>query len=115
METESLLQTSSIRRCRKGDIFYIKEWRHIYLGALNLLDLIITKVFRGTSVDVDDRIAVFQTGQVDPQQLLTRYVETAGYDPNPQEKTDNFRMFADQLASMGLVNAEFVEQLRSSQ
>jgi hypothetical protein len=100
---------------QEGKNILIKEWRHIYLGALNLLDLIITKVFRGTSVDLDDCIVAFETGQVDPQQLLARYVETASYDPNPHEKIDNLRVFADRIASMGLVNAEFVEQVRSSQ
>jgi hypothetical protein len=89
--------------------------RHIYLGALNLLDLIITKVFRGTGVDMDDCTAVFQTGQVDPQQLLARYVKSASYDLNPDEKMQHFRLFADQLASKGLVSAEFLGQVKSSQ
>jgi len=57
----------------------IKKWRHIYLGALNQIDLIITKMFRGTSVDVEDCTAIFATGEVDEQELLARYVETAGY------------------------------------
>ena len=29
----------------------INRWTHIYLGALNLTDLIITKMFRGTPAD----------------------------------------------------------------
>jgi len=53
---------------------------------MNFRDVIITKVFRGTGVDMDDCIAVFQTGQVDPQKLLARYVDTESYDPNPDEK-----------------------------
>ena len=42
----------------------IKNWHHIYLGALNLVDLITTKMFLGTSVDIEDSIAAFATGQV---------------------------------------------------
>jgi len=99
---------------QEGKNIPIKEWRHIYLGVLNLLDLIITKVFRGTSVDMDDCIAVFQTGQVDPQQLLARYVGTARYDLNPDEKMQNLRVFADRLVSKDLVSAEFLGQVTSS-
>jgi len=98
---------------QQGRNIPIKEWRHIYLGALNLLDLIITKVFRGTGVDMDDCIAVFQTGQVHPQQLLARYVETAGYDLNPDEKMKHFGLFADRLASKDLVSTEFLGQVKS--
>ena len=99
---------------QEGKNIPIKEWRHIYLGALNLLDLIITKVFRGTGVDMDDCIAVFQTGQVDPQELLARYVDTARYDLNPDEKIQYFRLFADRLVSKDLVSAEFLGQVKSS-
>ncbi|MBW1860488.1 MAG: hypothetical protein JRI70_10610 [Deltaproteobacteria bacterium] len=97
---------------QEGRNILIKQWRHIYLGALNLVDLIITKVFRGTSVDMDDCIVAFEKGQVDPQQLLMRYVETASYDPNSHEKMGNLGSFADRLVSMELVNADFVEQVR---
>lgn len=98
-----------------GKHIVVKEWPHIYLGALNLIDLIITKMFRGTGLDVDDCIAVFETGQVDPQELLERYTATASYDLNPSEKMHNFKVFVDQLASQDLVAAEFVKQVRSSQ
>ena len=93
----------------------IKEWRHIYLGALNLLDLIITKVFRGTSVDMDDCITVFGTGGVDPEELLDRYVKTASYDLNPHKMMQHFKMFADQLALKDLVGDEFVDKIKSVQ
>jgi hypothetical protein len=99
---------------QEGRHILVKEWRHIYLGALNLLDLIITKVFRGTGVDMDDSIAVFQTGQVDPQQLLARYVDTSRYDMNPDEKMEHFRLFAERLASKDLVSAEFLGEVKSS-
>jgi hypothetical protein len=97
---------------QEGRHTLIKEWRHIYLAALNLLDLIITKVFRGTSVDMDDCIAIVKSGQVDPEGLLRRYVETAVYDTNPDDKMRNFRTFADRLSSMKLVDAAFVEQVK---
>jgi hypothetical protein len=36
---------------KDGNHILIKKWSHIYLGALNLIDLIITKMFRGTPAD----------------------------------------------------------------
>lgn len=97
----------------EGKHIFIKKWRHIYLGALNLIDLIITKIFRGTSVDIDDCTAVFATEQVEPPGLLHRYVEAASYDVNPGRMIDNFLAFATHLASKGLVDAQFVEQAKS--
>ena len=100
---------------KKGNHIPIKEGRHIYLGALNLLDLIITKVFRGTSVDMDDCMTVFEAGEVDPDELLDRYMETASYDLDPHHMMQNLKMFADRLASKDLVGAEFVEKVKSCQ
>jgi len=96
-----------------GKHIVIRKWRHIYLGALNLVDVIITKMFRGTGVDVDDCLAVFETGQVDADELLKRYFEAASYDLNPDKMMQNFIVFADRLVSKDLVSGEFVEKVRS--
>ena len=96
-----------------GKHILIKELRHIYLGALNLIDLIITKMFRGAGVDVDDCIAVFETGQVDAEELFERYSKTARYDLNPDKMMQNFIFFVDELASRKLVIDEFVEKVKS--
>jgi len=98
-----------------GKHIVIKKWRHIYLGALNLVDLIITKLFRGAGVDVDDSIAVFETGQVDAEELLKRYSEAARYDLNPDKMTQNFVLFADKLVARDLITNEFVEKVKSDQ
>lgn len=91
----------------------IKQWRNIYLGALNLIDLIVTKMFRGAGVDADDCIAIFATGRVDADELLERYAEAASYDLNPDKMMKNFVGFVDRLASKDLVSAEFIEKARS--
>ncbi len=96
-----------------GKHIVIKEWPHIYLGALNLIDLIITKMFRGTGLDVDDCIAIFETGQVDSQELLERYTATANYDLNLDKMMQNFVSFVDELALRDLVADEFVERVKS--
>jgi hypothetical protein len=96
-----------------GKHIAIKEWPHIYLGALNLIDLIITKMFRGTGLDVDDCITVFETGQVNAEELFERYSEAARYDLNPDKMMQNFVSFVDGLALRDLVADEFVERVKS--
>jgi len=89
----------------------IKKWRHIYLGVLNLQDLIITKMFRGTQVDMDDCVAAFATSKIDPEELLQRYAEAAKYDLNPEKMIQNFIVFAETLLDKGLVKQSFLEKV----
>ena len=91
----------------------MNRWSHIYLGALNLTDLIITKMFRGTPADRKDCIAVFATGQVDAEKLLERYSKAARYDLNPQKVLQNFGYLAEGLHEEQLINDKFYQKVRS--
>jgi hypothetical protein len=97
----------------EGKHILIKKWTHIYLGALNLTDLIITKMFRGDQVDRDDCIAAFATEQVNPEELLDRYSETARYDLNPDKAMRNLVSFAEVLSKKQLISDEFYKKVRS--
>jgi len=96
-----------------GNHILIKRWSHIYLAALNLTDLIITKMFRGTSVDRDDCIAAFATGKVNAEKLLERYSEAARYDLNPEKMMKNFVYLVEGLRELELISDEFLEKVRS--
>jgi hypothetical protein len=96
-----------------GKNILIKRWSHIYLGALNLNDLITTKMFRGTSVDRKDCIEAFATGQVNAEELLERYSEAARYDLNPRKVMKNFVYLAEDLRELELISDEFLEKARS--
>ncbi|MCP4668633.1 MAG: hypothetical protein GY849_20005 [Deltaproteobacteria bacterium] len=91
----------------------IKKWRHIYLAVLNLQDLIITKMFRGMQVDVDDCMAVFSASNMDPENLLERYIEAAKYDLNPKKMIENFMVLAEALLDNELVAREFLEKVEA--
>jgi hypothetical protein len=91
----------------------IKKWSHIYLGALNLFDLIITKMFRGTYADREDCIATFATGQVDAEKLLERYFEAAQYELNPERAMQNFGYLADGLHEKQLISDKFHQKATS--
>ena len=96
-----------------GKNILIKKWRHIYLGALNLQDLIITKMFRCTQVDIDDCVAAFASSNMDSAALLERYAEAAKYDLNPEKMIANFIIFAEALVEKSLVNQSFLEKAAS--
>lgn len=56
------------------------ELKKLYVGALNALDLITTKMFRGTEQDIQDCLALMRSEDVDLAALKQRYAETAKYD-----------------------------------
>jgi hypothetical protein len=97
----------------EGKHIIVKEWRHIFLGAINLMDLIITKMFRGTSVDISDCIAIFMTGEIDTAQLLARYRKAARYDLNPDKVMKNFFNFIKELFEKQLVADDFLKKVKS--
>ena len=60
----------------------IKELSHIYIGVLNPYDLIVSKLFRGSLIDVEDCLMLFKAKHKDIKLdiLRERYLETAKYD-----------------------------------
>jgi hypothetical protein len=96
-----------------GRHILIKRWSRIYLGVLNLTDLIITKMFRGTPVDRDDCVAVFATGQVKAEELLERYSVAARYDLNPEKVMRNFVYLAEGLREQELISDESLDEVRA--
>jgi hypothetical protein len=94
-----------------GRNILIKKWKYIYLGALNLQDLIITKMFRGMHVDVDDCVAAFSKFEIDTEELLKRYAEAAKYDLNPEKMMQNFIVFSEALLEKGVITRDFLEKV----
>jgi len=76
---------------KKGNNISIKAFKKIYVGALNDHDLIITKMFRGSSVDIEDCMAIIHSRgkKFDVERLKSRYEETAQYDINPERMMQN--------------------------
>ena len=76
---------------RKGNNVKIRAFKKVYVGALNDHDLIITKMFRGSSVDIEDCLALIRSRgkKFDVEKLKNRYEETAQYDVNPERMMQN--------------------------
>lgn len=88
----------------KGNHLAFKEFSRIYLGILNYYDLIISKLFRGTSVDFDDCIAliVAKRNEIDVDRLCDRYRETAKYDVAEDRILKNLDSFIRLVGKRGL-------------
>ena len=84
----------------------VKEFSRIYLGALNHYDLIISKLFRFTRVDIDDCLALIRakTREIDFTKLRSRFEATAKYDTSEDSVMKNLEHFWRMLKKEKLIN-----------
>jgi len=74
----------------EGRYIPIRTFKKLLVGALNDHDLIISKMFRGTDVDVDDCLMLIKgPREFDFEQLKDRFKETAQYDMRTDEMMKN--------------------------
>jgi hypothetical protein len=88
----------------KGNHILIKEFSHIYLGVLNYYDLIIVKLFRGTTVDIEDCLSLMKDKiqEIDLNLLEKRFRETASFDVLEDKVNDNWEHFLKMIKKEGL-------------
>ena len=82
----------------KGNNIPVKEFSRIYLGVLNYYDLIVSKLFRGTAVDMEDCMALMKarSPEIDISRLIKRFNETASYDVSEsavRKSLEHFKRF----------------------
>ncbi|MSR77270.1 MAG: hypothetical protein EXS63_03445 [Candidatus Omnitrophica bacterium] len=75
----------------------VREFKKIYLGVLNSIDLIITKLFRGHEVDFQDCQLLVQKELVDTKALVDRYQETAKYETGEAKVLRNLELFLQRI------------------
>ncbi len=73
----------------------IKEFQYLYIGTLNLYDLLISKLFRGAAVDFEDCLALVKVkrGEIDLEKLNKRFQETARFDISEERILKNLESF----------------------
>lgn len=76
----------------EGGNIKILELKKIYLGVLNPIDWIITKMFRGSTVDREDCIALAKHEIIDLKKLENRFRETAQYDVSEERVLKNLEL-----------------------
>ena len=76
-----------------------RELEHIYVGILNYYDLLISKIFRGTTVDTEDCLALIKAKkkEIDIEVLKKRFLETASYDTSEEKVKTNLKHFLRKL------------------
>lgn len=82
-----------------GNHFLFKEYSSLYLGILNYYDLIITKLFRFTSVDVEDCLSLLRErhNEINIKKLKARFIETSSCDISDEKNLKNLEYFMNIL------------------
>lgn len=88
---------------KEGNNTPLKEFNHIYLGILNYYDLIISKIFRASSLDIVDCLELFKIKytEIGIEKLKDRFYETSSYDTADGKNKKNFKYFLDILQKEG--------------
>ena len=83
----------------------IKQWQHLYVGVLNHYDLIISKIFRASSVDVEDCLMLYQAKktEIDFHELEDSYKEAAKYHEPQSRMLENWEYFKRLLLKEKLI------------
>ena len=87
----------------KGNNITVKEFDRIYLGVLNYYDIIISKLFRASNVDMDDCLMLAKSKRkyIDLKRLEQRFKETASFDVSEDRVSRNFEHFLKGLEKKG--------------
>ena len=89
----------------KGNHMLVKEYSYIYLGMLNFYDIIISKLFRATSVDVDDCLMLIKAKkrEIDIDNLISRFRATASHDVSEDKVNKNLDYFLRHARKEGVI------------
>lgn len=88
----------------QGNHILVKEFSRLYLGVLNYYDILISKLFRATSVDVEDCLLLFKAkrGEIDIDKFINRFRSTASFDVSEEPVLKNLKHFLSVLEKEGL-------------
>lgn len=89
---------------KKEKHILVKEFTYIYLGVLNYYDLIISKLFRGAKIDMDDCLSLVKNKreEINLKRLKERFRETASFDVSEDKVNKNLEHFLNLLRKEGL-------------
>jgi hypothetical protein len=82
----------------------LKEFSNVYLGVLNYYDLIISKLFRATEIDIDDCLSLIKSKrkEIDLKRLKERFRATASYDVSENKVNKKLEYFFGILRKNGI-------------
>ncbi len=90
----------------KGNHILIKEFSYISLGVLNYYDIIISKLFRGESIDIEDCLALMRhkRQEINIELLIKRFRKTASFDISEEKVNKNLKYFLKECQKEDLRN-----------
>lgn len=90
----------------KDNHILVKEFSRIYLGVLNYYDIIISKLFRATELDLEDCLSLIKSKKkdIDFKYLEKRFKDTASFDVSEDKVIKNFEHFLKILKKEGLIH-----------
>ncbi len=79
----------------EGENIKFREFSMIYLGILNYYDILISKLFRCTSVDIEDCLLLVKAKRsaIDIEIFIERFKETASFDISEDKVIKNLEHF----------------------
>lgn len=79
----------------EGNNVLLFELKNLYVGVLNYYDLLISKLFRGDSVDVEDCLMLFRQKhrEIDLAKFSARFIETAKFDTSEEKHRKMLKYF----------------------
>lgn len=89
----------------EGNNVMVKEFSRLYLGVLNHYDILISKLFRAASVDIEDCLMLIKIRrqEIDIDRFIRRFKETASYNVSEEKVNKNLSHFLKILAKEGLI------------
>lgn len=90
----------------QGNYLSYKNYSSIHLGILNYYDLIISKLFRYSQVDMDDCMNLVKEKyeEIDIEKLKSRFYETSSYDVFDEKNQKNFKHFLELLKEEKIID-----------
>jgi len=100
VHTTELLQSP----LEKGKNILLKEFTYIYIGILNYYDIIISKLFRGTSVDFEDCLSLvkFKRKDINLEVLKESFLETSLHEIAQERVNKNLDSFIRLIVKEGI-------------
>lgn len=91
----------------------VHSGKRLSVGVLNSYDLIISKMFRGNDVDVQDSITLLQAEMLDLSLLADRYKESAQYYYNETACKGNFVFLIEAMEQLRIDASALKEMMKS--
>jgi len=87
-----------------GNNIKLLELTYIYVGILNYYDLLISKLFRGDTVDIDDCLMLVKQKkeEIDIDIFRKRFLEAARYDISEKRDKETLEYFISVLKKENL-------------